>query len=84
MANSNLTDAELWEGMATNSEAIAQIAKYHLAIAKGRIDPTMRAKLIASDMRSLAKLQRQHDAYFVKLQRRHLQKRPRRKTKRGK
>jgi hypothetical protein len=70
----NLTDAELWEGMATISEAIAQIAKYQLAIAKGRIDPTMQAKLIASDMRSLAKLQRQHDAYFVKLQRRHSQK----------
>jgi hypothetical protein len=83
MANSNLTDAEIWEGMATISEAIAQIAKYQLAIAKGRIDPTMQAKLIASDMRSLAKLQRQHDAYFVKLQRRHSQKMPRRKTKRG-
>jgi hypothetical protein len=83
MANSNLIDAELWEGMATNSEAIAQIAKYQLAIAKGRIDPKMQAKLIASDMRSLAKLQRQHDAYFVELQRRHSQKRPRRKTKRG-
>jgi hypothetical protein len=63
MAYSNLRDAELWEGMAANSEAIAQIAKYQLAIAKGRIDPTMEAKLVASDMRTLAKLQRQHDAY---------------------
>jgi hypothetical protein len=83
MAYSNLRDAELWEGMAANSEAIAQIAKYQLAIAKGRIDPTMEAKLVASDMRTLAKLQRQHDAYYFVLQRRDSQKRPRRKTKRG-
>lgn len=83
MACSNLTDAELWDGIAANSEAIAQIAKYHLAIAKGRIDPTMQAKLIASDMRTLAKLQRQHDAHYVELRRRHSQMRPRRKNKRG-
>jgi hypothetical protein len=83
MARSSLTDAELWAAMATNSEAIAQIAKYQLAIAKGRIDPTMQAKLIASDMRSLGKLQRDHDAYFVELQRRHSRKRPRRKNDRG-
>ena len=83
MAYSNLTDVELWEAMAANSDAIAQIAKYQLAIAKGRIDPTMQAKLIASDMRTLAKLQRQHDAYYVELRRRHSQKRPRRKIKRG-
>jgi hypothetical protein len=83
MAHSNLTDAELWEAMAANSEAITQIAKYQLAIAKGRIDPTMQAKLIASDMKALAKLQRQHDAYYVELQRRHSQMGPRRKAKRG-
>jgi hypothetical protein len=83
MAYSKLTDAELWQAMAANSEAIAQIANYQLAIAKGRIDPTMQAKLIASDMRSLARLQRKHDAYYVELRRRHSQKRPRRKTKRG-
>ena len=74
MAYSNLIDAELWEAMAVNSEAIAKIAKYQLAIAKGRIDPTMQAKLIASDMKVLAKLQRQHDAYYVELRRRHSQK----------
>jgi hypothetical protein len=83
MAYSNLTDAEPWEALAANSEAMAQIAKYQLAIAKGRIDPTMQAKLIASDMRTLAKLQRKHDAYYVELRRRHSQKRPRRKIKRG-
>ena len=83
MARSNLTDAELWQAMAANSEAIAQIARYQLAIAKGRVDPTMQAKLIASDMKALAKLHRQHDAYYVKLQRRHSQKGPRHKTKRG-
>jgi hypothetical protein len=83
MPRSNLTDAELWAAMATNSEAIAQIARYQLAIAKGRIDPTMRKKLIASDMRSLAKLQRQHDAYFVELQRRYSKERPRSKNKKG-
>jgi hypothetical protein len=83
MANSDLTDAELWEGMATNSEAIAQIAKYQLAIANGRIDPKMETKLIASDMRIFAKLQRQHNAYFVELQSRHSQKWPGRKTKSG-
>ncbi len=83
MAHSNLTDAELWEGMAANSEAIAQIARYQLAIAKGRIDPAMQSKLIASDMKALAKLQRQHDAYYVELQRRHSQKGPRRNTERG-
>jgi hypothetical protein len=82
MAYSNLTDAELWEGIAANSEAIAQIAKYQLAIAKGRIEPTMQAKLIASDMKALAKLERQHDAHYVELQRRHSQKGRRRKTKR--
>jgi hypothetical protein len=82
MAHSNLTDAELWEAMAANSEAIAQIAKYQLAIAKGRIEPTMQAKLIASDMRTLAKLQRLHDAYYFELQRRQSQKSPRHKTKR--
>jgi hypothetical protein len=81
MARSNLTDAELWAAMATNSEAIAQIARYQLAIAKGRIDPTMQAKLIASDVKSLTKLQRQHDAFFVELRRRYSQKGPRRKTK---
>jgi hypothetical protein len=83
MARSNLTDAELWEAMAANSEAIAQIAKYQLAVAKGRIDPRMQAKLIASDMKALAKLQRQHDAYYAELQHRHSGKGPRRKTKRG-
>jgi hypothetical protein len=83
MAYSKLTDVELWEAMAVNSEAIAQIAKYQLAIAKGRIDPTMQAKLIASDMKALTKLQRQNDAYYVELQRRHSQKGPRRKTKRA-
>jgi hypothetical protein len=83
MARSNLTDAELWEGIAANCEAIAQIAKYQLAVAKGRIDPTMQAKLIASDMKALTKFQRQRDAYFVELQRRHSQKGPRRKTKKG-
>ena len=83
MAHSRLTDAELWQAMAANSEAIANIAQYQLAIAKGRIDPTMQAKLVASDMRTLAKLQRQHDAYYVELRRRHSQKRRRRKTKWG-
>jgi hypothetical protein len=83
MAYSNLTDAELWEAMAVNSEAIAQIAKYQLAIAKGRIDPTMQAKLIATDMKALAKLQRQHDAYYAELQGRHYRKLPRRKSKKG-
>jgi hypothetical protein len=83
MVYSNLTDIELWQGMAANSETIAQIARYHLAITKGRIDPTMQAKLIASDTKALAKLQREHEAYFVELQRRHFQKGPRRKTKRG-
>ena len=83
MAHSNLTDAELWQRVAANSEAIAQIARYQLAIAKGRIDPTMQAKLIASDMKALAKLQRKHDAYYVELQRRHSKKGPRRKTKKG-
>jgi hypothetical protein len=81
MAYSKLTNAEFWEAMATNSEAIAQISKYQLAIAKGRIDPTMQAKLIASDVRNLTKLQRQHDAFFVELRRRYSQKGPRRKTK---
>jgi hypothetical protein len=42
MAYSNLTVAELWEGIAANSEAIGQIARYQLAIAKGRIDPKCR------------------------------------------
>jgi hypothetical protein len=83
MAHSNLKDAELWQRIAANSEAIAQIARYQLAIAKGRIDPAMLAKLIVSDMKALAKLQRAHDAYFVEVQRRHSQKGPRRKTKRG-
>lgn len=83
MAYSKLTDTELWEAIAANSDAIAQIAKYQLAIAKGRIDPTMQAKLIASDMKTLAKLQRQHDAYYVELRRRHSQMRRRRKIKRG-
>jgi hypothetical protein len=83
MANSTLTDAELWEAIAANSEAIAEIARYQLAIAKGRIDPTMQAKLIGSDMKAMAKLQRSHDAHYVELQRRNSQKRPRRNTKRG-
>ena len=60
MAYSKLTEAELWQGMVANTEAIAQIARYHLAITKGRIDPAMQAKLIASDMKALAKLQREH------------------------
>jgi hypothetical protein len=80
MAHSKLTDAELWQAMAANSDA--QIAKYQLAIAKSRIDPAMQAKLIASDMRTLAKLQHEHDAYYVELRLRHSQKRQRRKTKR--
>jgi hypothetical protein len=83
MAHSKLTDTELWQAMAANNEAIAQIARYQLAVAKGRIDPAMQAKLIASDMRVMAKLQRQHDAYYVELQRRHSRTRQRRKTKRG-
>jgi hypothetical protein len=83
MAYSKLTDAELWQAMAANSEAIAQIARYQLAMAKGRIDPTMQAKLIASDVNALTKIQRQHDAYYVELQRRHSQKRSRPKAKRG-
>jgi hypothetical protein len=83
MAHLNLTDAELWEEMAANSEAIAQIARYQLAMAKGRIDPTMQAKLIATDMKALAKLHPQHEAYYAELQRRHSRKRPRRKTNRG-
>ena len=58
MAYSNLTDSELWEGMGANSKAIADIARYQLGIAKGRIDPIMQAKLTRSDMKSLAKLQR--------------------------
>jgi hypothetical protein len=32
MAYSKLTNAELWKGMAANSEAIAEIARYQLAI----------------------------------------------------
>jgi hypothetical protein len=83
MAYSNLTKAELWEGMAANSKAIADIARYQLGMAKGRIDPAMQAKLIRSDLKTLAKLQREHDAYFVELQRRNSQKRSRRKIKKG-
>ena len=83
MAHSNLTDAELWEAMAANSEATAKIARYQLAVAKGRIDPTMQVKLITSDMKALAKLKRQHDPYYAELQRRHSRKGPRRKTKSG-
>jgi hypothetical protein len=52
-------------------------------MAKGRIDPAMQAKLIRSDLKTLAKLQREHDAYFVELQRRNSQKRSRRKIKKG-
>jgi hypothetical protein len=78
-----LTDAEVWEGMATTSEAIAQIAKYQLAIAKGRIAPTMQAKLIASDIRTLAKLRRKHDAYSDELRRRHSKKGSRRNSRTG-
>jgi uncharacterized protein (DUF885 family) len=73
MAYSNLTDAELWDGMAANSKAIADIARYQLGMAKGRIDPAMQAKLIRSDLKTLAKLQREHDAFFVELQRRNSQ-----------
>jgi hypothetical protein len=83
MAYSNLTDSELWEGMGANSKAIADIARYQLGIAKGRIDPIMQAKLTRSDMKSLAKLQREHDAYYAELQRRNSQMRPGRKIKKG-
>ena len=83
MAYSNLTDAELWDGMAANSKAIADIARYQLGMAKGRIDPTMQAKLISSDMKTLAKFQREHAAYYAELKRRNFQKRPRRKIKKG-
>jgi hypothetical protein len=70
-------------GHAANSKAIADIARYQLGMAKGRIDPAMQAKLIRSDLKTLAKLQREHDAYFVELQRRNSQKRSRRKIKKG-
>jgi len=83
MAYSNLTDSELWEGMGANSKAIADIARYQLGIAKGRIDPTMQAKLTRSDMKTLAKLQRKHDAYYAELQRRNSQMRAGRKIKKG-
>jgi hypothetical protein len=83
MAYSNLTGVELWKGIAANSEAIGNIARYQLAVAKGRIDPKMRAKQIASDMKALVKLQREHDAYYVELRRRHSHKGPHRKAKRG-
>ena len=83
MAHSNLTEAEFWQRIAANGEAIAQIARYQLAITKGRIDPTMQAKLIASDMKALARLQRHYAAYYVELRRRHSQKALRRKTKKG-
>ena len=43
----------------------------------------MQAKLIRSDMKTLAKLQREHNAYYAELQRRNSQKRPRRKSKKG-
>ena len=52
MAYSNLTKAELWEGMAANSKAIADIARYQLGMAKGRIDPAMQAKLIRTDLKT--------------------------------
>ena len=82
MAYSNLTKAQLWDGMAANSKAIADLARYQLGMAKGRIDPAMQA-VIRSDLKTLAKLQREHDAYFVELQRRNSQKRSRRKIKKG-
>jgi hypothetical protein len=83
MTYSNLTDAELWEGIAANSKAIADIARYQLGMTKGRVDPAMQAKLIRSDMKTLAKLQREHDAYYAELQRCNSQRRPRRKIKKG-
>ena len=83
MAHSKLSDTELWDTMAATSEGIAQIARYQLAITKGRIDPRMQANLLKSDMKALAKLKRQLDAFSAELQRRHSKMGLRRKVQRS-
>jgi len=71
MNPSKLSDAELWEAMAANSDAITQIARYQAAIAKGSVNPEVRANLLSSDMVMLANLQPEHDAYLAELKRRY-------------
>jgi hypothetical protein len=71
---SALTDAELWQGMADNSEAMAQIERQRAIIAgshAGASIPSTRSELAAAHERTWEKLKREHDAYAAELGRRH-------------
>jgi hypothetical protein len=86
MRYSHLTDAELWRGMAENSDAMSQIAKNQIDLAEGRIgmkDPAAGAQLMISNVRQIAHLRREYDNYYSELQRRYPGKGAAPKSKRG-
>jgi hypothetical protein len=71
---STLTDAELWQGMADNSESMAQVERQRAIIADQRASastPSARDELVAAHERTWEKLKREHDAYAAELHRRH-------------
>ena len=75
MEVSKLEDAELWEGMVANCQALAEIAKMQAAMAGGRAvgaGPETRAKLVAEHQSAWEKLKREHSAYDCELRLRSL------------
>lgn len=70
-----LKDAELWEAVVANCQAMVQIAKMQAAIAGGRAvgaGPQTRAELAVEHQRAWEKLKREHDVYNDELWRRGL------------
>jgi hypothetical protein len=79
MRFSNMTDNDLWRGMAASNEAMVTLAKSQSELAEGRGLPSdfkAREQLMFSNIRMMAKLRQEHDEYFTELQRRYPEKGP--------
>jgi hypothetical protein len=72
---SKLKDAELWEGIAANCQAMVEVARMQAAITGGRAagaGPKTRAELVAAHQSTWEKLKREYIAYDDELGRRGL------------
>jgi hypothetical protein len=72
MQCANLTDDDLWSGIAENTNAMSLLFDEHRELdASIDVDPDRRADLMRSHLETVGKLMREYHEYTAELRRRH-------------
>jgi hypothetical protein len=72
MKCANLTDDDLWSGIAQNTNAMSLLFVEHRELdASIEVDPDRRADLMRSHLETVSKLMREYHEYTAELRRRH-------------